>query len=174
MSQGGPFGQGRVRDESGMIPAKNFAPLFSDGHLSLQQICLELEHIKRTISQNDESLRTEIEEIDRDLDDEIHERKDGFDRLRREFEGFAHRRSEKVVHELEEFTKEQAVRDGLRFNQIAEAVKELNRLKLHLKSVQMMWSQLVNAISDPSRLPRCHQVRMEMGVVGQDAPPSES
>lgn len=147
--------------QGSIITSKQYLPLFSDGHCSLRDLCLELEHIKRTISQNDEGLRQEIEDIERDLDNETHERKDSFNRLRMEFEMFAHRKSEKVVQELEEFTKEQAVRDGLRFNQILDAVQELDRLKFHFKAVSMMWSQLVNVISDPTRPPRCQQLRGE-------------
>merc|ERR1719436_2338090 len=84
------------------------------------------------------------------LEDETFERKDKFDQLRMEFELFAHRKAEKVVQELEEFTKEQLVKDSEKTRQLNDVARELDNLKVHLQSIGLTWGRLVSAISDPT------------------------
>lgn len=136
---------------TGVLSAQSFAPLFKDFHSSISTLTADVEHVKRTIAQNDEALRQEVEELDKDIEDETYERKDSFDRLRHEFETFAHRKAEKVVQELEEFTKEQAIQDGARARQLVDVAREVDRLKLHLSAVGLTWGRLVSSISDPTR-----------------------
>mmetsp|Transcript_129037 Transcript_129037/g.373363 ORF Transcript_129037/g.373363 Transcript_129037/m.373363 type:complete len:182 (+) Transcript_129037:128-673(+) len=132
------------------VTAQHLSGLFKDAQSMLRQLTEEAEQIRRAIAHNDENVRQVIEEIDRDIEDETFERKDAFDRLRLEFESFAHRKTEKVVQELEEFTKEQLVKDSARARQLEDLGGEVTRMKDHLCFIGHTWRRAVMAITDPS------------------------
>jgi len=146
---------------SAAVHSSHLGGLFRDMHESLGRLASDTEEIRRGIAQNDESLREEIEDIDKEIDDEIYERKDAFNQMTLEFENFSHRKAEKVVQELEEFTKEQLVKDSARARQIAALMKEMDRLKLHLGCIGNTWSRLVTSISDPTRRTKGEQLHDE-------------
>eukprot|EP00418_Pyrodinium_bahamense_P063393 CAMPEP_0179091008 /NCGR_PEP_ID=MMETSP0796-20121207/41551_1 /TAXON_ID=73915 /ORGANISM="Pyrodinium bahamense, Strain pbaha01" /LENGTH=194 /DNA_ID=CAMNT_0020788591 /DNA_START=139 /DNA_END=723 /DNA_ORIENTATION=+ len=165
----------RAPDGGGALTSQNFA-LFKDVHTLLARLSSESEQIRKTIMHNDEGLRHEIEQIDQDISDEVHERKDSFNKLQVEFESFTHRKVEKVVQELEEFTKEQEIRDGARMRLLLDTVRDMDRLKLHLANISASWGLLSNAQADPTRLPRSSLVKRTViqasALVGQSPPHS--
>uniref|UniRef100_A0A7R9ZWW4 Uncharacterized protein n=1 Tax=Pyrodinium bahamense TaxID=73915 RepID=A0A7R9ZWW4_9DINO len=130
--------------------------LFEDVHAALRQLAEEVE-----IGENDEGLQAQIEEIGQDISNETHERKDSFSRLRTEFEVFVHHKAERVIHELEDFAREQAERDGVRWRTLLDADHDMDRLKLHLASISASWGLLANTLADPTRLPKSSQVTVE-------------
>mmetsp|Transcript_81586 Transcript_81586/g.174845 ORF Transcript_81586/g.174845 Transcript_81586/m.174845 type:complete len:168 (-) Transcript_81586:111-614(-) len=143
-------GTGPAAGAVGILSQQSITTLFRDFQGSLHALTQETEAIKRAIANNDENLRHEIEEIHSSLEDESFDRKDNFDKLRMEFEVFAHRKAEKVVQECEEFTKEQLVKDSEKTRQLNDVARDVDRLKLHLQSIGMTWGKLVSSISDPT------------------------
>eukprot|EP00746_Dinoflagellata_sp_MGD_P161821 gnl/MRDRNA2_/MRDRNA2_89106_c0_seq1.p1 gnl/MRDRNA2_/MRDRNA2_89106_c0~~gnl/MRDRNA2_/MRDRNA2_89106_c0_seq1.p1 ORF type:complete len:179 (-),score=47.54 gnl/MRDRNA2_/MRDRNA2_89106_c0_seq1:64-600(-) len=125
--------------------------LFTDAHKELNHLSQEVEFIRKTIQRNDEARRAEIQELDQDLEDECFERRDSFNRLKYEFESFAHRKVEKVLQELEEMECAQQGNDGAQQKQIDKLGQDLNRLKVNLAGIQNSWGRLVTVASDPSQ-----------------------
>merc|ERR1719161_1148909 len=124
--------------------------LFTDAHGFLNHLSQEVEFIRKTIQRQDEARRAEIQELDQDIEDECFERRDSFNRLKYEFESFAHRKVEKVLQELEEMECAQQGNDGAQQKQIDKLGQDLNRLKVNLNGIQSSWGRLVTVASDPS------------------------
>merc|ERR1719502_420383 len=147
-----PSTAGTLATKAGPTADKSYLnwSLFTDAHGFLSHLSQEVEFIRKTIQRNDEARRAEIQELDKDLEDECFERRDSFNRLQYEFESFAHRKVEKVLHELEEMECAQQGNDGAQQQQIDQLGANLNRLKLNLMGIQGAWGRLVTVCSDPS------------------------
>eukprot|EP00927_Polykrikos_kofoidii_P084311 TRINITY_DN8847_c0_g1_i1.p1 TRINITY_DN8847_c0_g1~~TRINITY_DN8847_c0_g1_i1.p1 ORF type:complete len:191 (-),score=36.31 TRINITY_DN8847_c0_g1_i1:325-897(-) len=121
--------------------------MFRDFQAQVHSLGLEVDQIRKTISMTDETLRQEIDELSKDIEDECFERNDSFDRLRLEFQVFAHRKTEKVIQELEEFTKDQLVKDTQRERQILDIAREMDRVKMNLCGVGLAWGKVVSSVA---------------------------
>jgi len=129
-------------------PAPQVNSLFKDVHQMLNHLTTEVEYVRKVLARNDEALRHEIEDTQRDIDDETFERKDSFNRLKYEFEGFVHRKNEKVIQELEEISRAQQGNDSARQKQLNTIGRDLDRLKVNLLAVQAAWARLATAGSE--------------------------
>mmetsp|Transcript_110833 Transcript_110833/g.220439 ORF Transcript_110833/g.220439 Transcript_110833/m.220439 type:complete len:175 (+) Transcript_110833:101-625(+) len=123
-----------------VLSSQAMGVLFEDVHNQLDHLCADLERTRKEIARNDEHLRQEIEQIDAELEDEVHDRRDGFDKLHNEFEAFTYHKVERVVQELESCTKEHEIRAGARMRQLLDTVREMDLLKLHLTNISACWA----------------------------------
>ncbi|CAK0900062.1 unnamed protein product, partial [Prorocentrum cordatum] len=99
--------------------------IFAEPEGCTAQLSAEAAAIRRMLIANDEGLRAGIEELDADIDDRIHERKDMLNKLQAEFHTFMHRKKEKVVQEIEEFAQEQLLGDTNREKVLDDLVKNM-------------------------------------------------
>eukprot|EP00928_Gymnodinium_smaydae_P008941 TRINITY_DN13300_c0_g1_i1.p1 TRINITY_DN13300_c0_g1~~TRINITY_DN13300_c0_g1_i1.p1 ORF type:complete len:201 (+),score=49.05 TRINITY_DN13300_c0_g1_i1:147-749(+) len=136
------------RENSSMLGMPNFR----DFQMHLVNIGVDIEQIGRQIPLSDEALRLEIDEVSDMLDEEIYERKDSFDRLRLDLSTFAHRKTEKIVMELEEFAKEQQVKECEREHELLTLAREMDRVKMNFCGVGITWSRIASQIADPGGL----------------------
>eukprot|EP00401_Gymnodinium_catenatum_P069817 CAMPEP_0117509020 /NCGR_PEP_ID=MMETSP0784-20121206/27255_1 /TAXON_ID=39447 /ORGANISM="" /LENGTH=154 /DNA_ID=CAMNT_0005304605 /DNA_START=62 /DNA_END=523 /DNA_ORIENTATION=- len=124
--------------------------MFRDFQAHVHELWDEVELVHRTITENDEALRMRIDDLTRELQDETYERKDTFDRVRLEFEVFAHRKTERVVQELEEFNKDQTLKDRARDRQLLDVSRDVDQVKLSLCSIGVQWGKVAASLAAAS------------------------
>merc|ERR1711920_630510 len=97
-----------------------------------------------------EARRQELEDLRREVEKARFERRDAMNKIRYEFEEFVHKKIDKIFEEVEAFKNAEDGDDEAQQREIDTIVKDMNRLKLGLVSVQTSWRELcASTLRDP-------------------------
>mmetsp|Transcript_16814 Transcript_16814/g.46333 ORF Transcript_16814/g.46333 Transcript_16814/m.46333 type:complete len:136 (-) Transcript_16814:81-488(-) len=133
-----------------MAVSTGSASLFGDVQSFLQNAIEEAEALKQLVQQNDEAKRAELEELRREVEKERFERRDAMNKIRYEFEEFVHKKINKIFEEVEQFKNVEDEDDEQQQVEITNIIKDMNRFKTGLVSVQESWRKLVGSLTrDP-------------------------
>ncbi|CAE8599759.1 unnamed protein product [Polarella glacialis] len=126
--------------------------MFKEYQEILRGLHNEVEEMKRTIVENNENLREDIAELGAEIDEESYERREALDSIRYTWTAPIRRKTRKMIQEMDEIVKHQALKDADKNRQFDQAAEEVDRIKNDLLPVSAQWSKSVAKLREPTAI----------------------
>ncbi|CAE8639892.1 unnamed protein product, partial [Polarella glacialis] len=92
----------------------------------------------------------DIAELGAEIDEESYERREALDSIRYTWTAPIRRKTRKMIQEMDEIVKHQALKDADKNWQFDQAAKEVDRIKNDLLPVSVQWSKSVAKLREPT------------------------